>query len=196
MSELTIEQLREKAKKLNLTVPPKIGIEKLEEMVQVAIYKKEIELKEKAKAERAKDVSAMLSLDPQTKAKPAPETIAIANSKKVYALFTNLQDEGADIEFNKGCTHTFHLYHDYLHVLPQYLIDECKDLKSPIGKRPIHGMRRNPNSSVDNMSSQIIGHKRRYTYETYGDAPQDAKFGVILDKAIYDKLGVPFPEAA
>ncbi len=196
MSELTIEQLREKAKKLSLTVPPKLGIEKLEEMVQVAIYKKELEFREKAKAQRAKDVAKMLSLDPQTKAKPAPETILIATSKKVYALFTNLQDEGADIEFNKGCTHTFHLYHDYLHILPQCLIDENKDSSSPIGKRPVHAMRRNPNSRVDNMASTIIGHKRRYSYEVYGDAPQDAPFGVVLDKEIYDKLGVPFPEAA
>ncbi len=196
MSELTIEQLREKAKKLGLKVPPNIKYEKLEEMVQVAVYKKEIELKEKAKAERAKDVSALLSLDPQTKARPAPETIAIANSKKVYAVYEDANEDGADIEFNKGCTHTFHLYHDYLHVLPQCLLDENKDSKNPIGKRPVHGMRRNPNSRVDNMTSTIIGHKRRYTYTSYGDAPQDAKFGVVLDKAIYDKLGVPFPEAA
>lgn len=196
MSELTIEQLREKAKKFGLKVPPNIKYEKLEEMVQVAIYKKELELKEKAKAERKKEIESLLSLDPQTKSKPAPETIAIANSKKVYALFTNVQDEGADIEFNKGCTHTFHLYHDYLHVLPQCLIEENKDLKSPIGKRPIHAMRRNPASRVDNMASTIVGHKRRYTYEVVGDAPQDALFGVVLDKAIYDKLGVPFPEPA
>ena len=196
MSELTIEQLREKAKKLGLKVPPNIKYAKLEEMVQVAVYKKELELKEKAKAERAKDVSAMLSLDPQTKARPAPETIAIANSKKVYAVYEDANDDEADIEFNKGCTHTFHLYHGYLHVLPQCLIDENKDMNNPIGKRPVHAMRQNTNSRVDNMTSTIVGHKRRYRYEVYGDAPQDAKFGVILDKAIYDELGVPFPEAA
>jgi hypothetical protein len=196
VNEMDEKQLREAAKKLQVKVPPNIKRENLEEMVQVAQFKKELELKEKAKAERAKDVQKMLNLDPATKAKPSPETIAIANSKKVYAVFHNLEEEGVDVEFNKGCTHNFHWYDQYIHIVPQCLVEENRDRQNPIGKRPIHGMRKDPRIQMANEVSTIIGHKPRYRLEVLGDAPQEAQFGVIIDKKLYDKFGWPFPDAA
>jgi len=200
VSEMDDKQLREEAKRLEVKCPPRIGEEarkKVEEDIKVAQYKKELELKDRAKAERKKDVERLLSLDPATKAKPSPETIAISNSKKVYAVYYNQTvDERTDIEFNKGCTHTFHLYDEYIHILPQCLIDEANDPESPTGKTPIHGTRKDSTPGVIGERSVIIGHKKRFRYEVLGDAPQEAKFGVVLDKAIYKKLNHPFPQAA
>ena len=201
MSEdMTDAEVREMAKKFDVNCPPNFGAQgraKVEDAIKVAQYKKELELRDKAKAERKKDVDRLLSLDPQTKAKPSPETIAIANSKKVYAVYFNrTEDKGTDIEFNKGCTHTFHLYDRYIHIMPQYLIDEAENLDIPTGKMPIHGTRKDTTPGVIGERSVIIGHESRFDYKVLGDAPQDAKFGVVLDQDIYKKLHHPFPQVA
>lgn len=198
MDEKRMKELREEAKRLDVKCPPNPGVEgwrKVEEDVKVAQYKKELELKDRAKAERKADVDRIITLDP--KRKPAPETVAIANSKKVYAVYFNqTSDENTDIEFNKGCTHTFHLYDGYIHVLPQCLIDEANDDENPTGKTPIHGTRKDTRPGIIGEVSTIIGHKQRFRYEVKGDAPQEAKFGVVLDKDIYKKLHHPFPQVA
>jgi len=200
VSEMDEKQLREAAKKLEVKCPPNMGVEarkKVEEEVAVAQYKKELEFKEKAMAQRKKDVAEMLNLDPQTKAKPAPETVAIANSKKVYAVYRNLtEDKGTDIEFRRGPLHLFHLYDRYLHVLPMCLIEEAEDPDCPIGKTPIHGLRRDPKlpAGVAGEVSQIIGYESRFDYVVKGDAPDGAPFGVVLDKDIYKKFHHPFPQ--
>lgn len=200
VSDMDDKQLREAARKLEVKCPPNLGVEarkKVEDDIKVAQLKKELELKDRAAAERKKDVERLLSLDPATKAKPSPETIAIANSKKVYAVYYNrTEDKNTDIEFNKGCTHTFHLYDRYIHVLPQCLIDEAEDPDNPAGKTPVHGTRKDLNPNVIGERSVIIGHESRFDYKVVGDAPQGVPFGVVLDKAIYKQLHVPFPQVA
>jgi hypothetical protein len=188
-------QLRETAKKLGIKVPGNMGVKaraKVEDEIQVALFKKDLELKERARHQRQAEVNAMLGT--QLDGKPAPETIAIANSKKVYAIYFNrTEDKGADIAFNKGCTHDFHLYDRCIHILPQCLIDEAEDLENPVGKTPIHGTRPDPRPGIVGEVSQIIGHESRYDFKVLGDAPQDAPFGVITDEAIYKKFHTPFP---
>lgn len=200
VSDMDDKQLREAARKLEVDCPPNLGVKarvKVEDEIKVAQYKKELELKDRAAAERKKDVVRLLSLDPATKAKPSPETIAIANSKKVYAVYYNrTEDKNTDIEFNKGCTHRFHLYDRYIHVLPQCLIDESEDPENPTGKTPVHGTRKDPTPGVIGERSVIIGFESRFDYKVVGDAPQDAKFGVVLDEDIYKRLHVPFPQVA
>ena len=198
--EMTERELRDTAKKFEVKCPPNLGSEgraKVEEAIKVAQYKKELELRERAKAERKKDVERLLSLDPQTKAKPSPETIAIANSKKVYVVYYNrTDDKGTDIQFNKGCTHDFHLYDRLIHIMHQCLIDEAEDLDNPTGKTPIHGTRKETAPGVIGERSVIVGHESRFDYKVLGDAPQSAPFGVILDEDIYKKFKHPFPQVA
>ena len=201
VSEMTVEQLREAAKKLDVDCPPNVSGEKarakVEEDIAVAQYKKELEFKDKAKAQRQKDVAEMLKLDPQTKGKPSPETVAIMNSKKVYAVYYNhTEDMNTDVEFRRGTAHKFHLYDQYLHVLPQCLIDDANDPENPTGKIPIHGTRKDPTPGVIGERSVIIGHRSRFDFTVKGDAPQDAPFGVVLDKDIYKELHHPYPLVA
>jgi hypothetical protein len=192
--EATDEQLWGWAKRYDAKATKSMTRLELEEAVQIAVYKHDLALQDRAKAERLKDIKEKLGLDPQTKAKPAPETIAIVESPKVYAMFMNLEEKGVDVTFNKGCTHTFHLWHGFIHVLPKCIIDESRDMNVPSGKTPVHGKRRSiqhPGLIIDT----IIGHDRRYSFEILDEKPpKNAAFGVVLNRKLYEKCGVPFPQ--
>jgi hypothetical protein len=196
ITELTDEQLVERLKRYEVDCPRSATRKEKEDLLQIAIYKYKIALEEKAKAQRKVEIEQKLGLDPQTKARPAPETIKIAESPKVYAVFHNIQPdgEGQDIMFNKGCTHTFHLWDGFLHVLPKCIIDECKDRNVPAGKRPIHGKRPHPRIP-DTEWHTVIGKKSNYTFDVMDEKPpKNATFGVILDSKIYNKLNIDYPE--
>jgi len=191
--EMSDEQLGDLAKKYEIDVKG-LSRKELEDKVQIAVNKRMQRLEEKAKAERMKEIELKLGIDPQTKQIPSPETIKIANSEKVYVLFFNREEEGVDVAFNKGCTHNFHLWDGFLHVMPKCVIDEFRDLSKPIGKRPRY--QRRPHRSIPDMEiDTVVGYRDRFGFEVREEKPpKDAKFGVVLDSKIYDKLKVPFPQ--
>jgi hypothetical protein len=192
--DMTEEQLRDCAKRYEIDSPRTMKRQELEDAVQIAINKRQFRLEEKAKAERMLELQKQLGIDPASKKVPAPETIAISNSEKKYYVFMNLEERGTDIPFNWGCTHSFHLWDGFIHVLPKCIVDKLNDSTNPMGKRPRYGRRQHqsiPNLEIDT----IIGHERRFSFEPLDiEPPKNAEFGVVLKRSLYDKLGVPFPE--
>lgn len=118
--------------------------------------------------------------------KPSPETLAIEASKKVYAIFKEPDD--VDVHVNVGGKYNFHFWPEKIHVLPEWLINQYRSKKNPFGMRP------------ESKYKEISGHEKiaagmtkvkmrsRFTFEIIGDAPQDAKFGIVTDKGILSEL--------
>ena len=195
VTEMTDEQLREVAKRYDVDCPRSADRHTLEDLVEVAMYKHRLALEEKAKDQRKQEMRTMLGINVAGDAKPPLETVEIMNSEKVYAVFTNVEPEGdgADVAFVAG-TIPFHLWPDFLHVLPRCLIDWHRDMKDPRGKRPIYARRPSPTNPQIEID-QVIGNKRRFSYEILEDKPpKNAAFGVVLNHKVYEKLGVPYPQ--
>lgn len=118
--------------------------------------------------------------------KPSPETLAIEASKKVYAIFK--ENDDVDVHVNVGGKHNFHFWPEKIHVLPEWLINQYRSKKNPFGKHPVsvkeevHG---HP-TIAERMSPTKM--RSRFTFEIIGDAPQNAKFGVVTDEKILSKL--------
>lgn len=124
--------------------------------------------------------------------KPSPETLAIKASKKVYALFRNLEQEDIDIfGVCVGGEYKFDFWHDKVHVLPQWLINQYRSKSNPAGTRP-HSEYKEIQGHKD-VAAQMTRTERRprFAFEVIGDAPQGAKFGVVTDEAILSKLEQP-----
>lgn len=121
--------------------------------------------------------------------KPSPETLAIEASKKVYAIFKEPDD--VDVHPCVGGKYKFHFWPEKVHVVPEWLINLYRSKKNPFGKRPqsrleeVHGHEK----IARRMSRPEM--RSRFTFEIIGDAPQDAKFGVVTDEAILSKLEQP-----
>lgn len=121
--------------------------------------------------------------------KPSPETVAIEASKKVYAIFRNLEQEDLDI-FGAcvGGKYKFDFWHDKVHVLPRWLIDHYRSRLNPAGTRP-HSEYKEIHGSKDIAAQMTPSERRqRFTFEIIGDAPQDAKFGVVTDETVLSEL--------
>jgi len=127
--------------------------------------------------------------------KPSPETLAIENSKKVYAQFHNREQEDMDIpSFTVGGKYWFRLFPEKIHVLPLWLINHWR--KTAVA--PVYDKKMVPNPeavAMDGMVEQSVkvGVKQRWLFEIRGDAPDNASFGVVLDKKILDKLELKEP---
>lgn len=118
--------------------------------------------------------------------KPSLETLAIEASKKVYAIFKEPDD--VDVVASVGGKYRFHFWPEKVHVLPEWLINQYRSQRNPFGTRP------------ESKYKEVSGHERiaasmtktkmrsRFTFEIIGDAPQDAKFGVVTDEEILSKL--------
>lgn len=121
-------------------------------------------------------------------AKPSPETVAIEASKKVYALFRNLEQEDADITANPGGKYVFHWYPNKVHVMPEWLINFYRSRKNPSGTRP-HSEFKDV-SGHDTIAARMtpMERRQRFIFEIIGEAPKNAKFGIVTDEAILSKL--------
>lgn len=125
--------------------------------------------------------------------KPSPETLAILKSKKVYALFRNLQQKDEDVTFNVGGKHTFHLWPGKIHVLPEWIIGYCrrKATEPDYIKRIVKTLE---TAKVDEMVERSVrtnADEQRWTFEILGDAPQNSSFGIVLDEKLLSKLKQP-----
>ena len=120
--------------------------------------------------------------------KPSPETIAIEASKKVYALFRNLEQEDVDVVVMPGGKYRFHLWPDKVHVLPEWLIQTYRSKKNPAGTRPQTDYKEV--TGHERIAAQMtrMERRQRFAFEVIDDAPKNAKFGVVLDEAILSKL--------
>lgn len=113
---------------------------------------------------------------------PSPETIAIEKSKKVYAIFRNMEQEDLDVAFNKGDKYNFHLWPNKIHVLPAWLITNLRSTAVSPKYEIVY------NKVTGNKESKRVGSKPRFVFEVIGDAPPEAPFGVVLDEKILSKL--------
>lgn len=124
--------------------------------------------------------------------KPSPETLAIEKSKKVYALFRNLEQKDMDVNFCVGGKHWFHLWPGKVHVIPEYLIGYCRRrAKYPNYQKKV--MRTLETAKVDEQVERSVrtDDEQRFTFEVLGDAPADSSFGIVLDESVISKLKQP-----
>lgn len=119
-------------------------------------------------------------------AKPSPETKAIEASKKVYARFHNQESRDEDVHFNQGGKYDFDLWPERIHVLPEWLIGSLRRT----AVIPIYGKIPDPHDDKKFISGRT-GSLTRFIFEVLGDAPNDADFGVVLDKKILSKFEQP-----
>lgn len=125
--------------------------------------------------------------------KPSPETVAIETSKKVYAVFHNMEQKDMDITCNPGGKHWFHLWPEKVHVLPEWLIDYWRRTAVV----PIYDKKMVPNPQSVEIGgvvekSKRVGSQQRFLFDILGDAPPKASFGVVLDEKTLSKL-IPQP---
>lgn len=119
--------------------------------------------------------------------KPSPETVAIENSKKGYYIFTNREQDDAAHTVNPGGKYTIHLIPDQIHVLSAAHIKLFKKFAVvPVYNRvPVPGP---PVEGRMGEECRRTGSKQRFAFEYLGEAPQDARFGLVTDTKILDKL--------
>jgi hypothetical protein len=120
--------------------------------------------------------------------KPSPETIAIEASKKVYALFRNLEQEDVDVVAIPGGKYKFHLWPDKVHVLPEWLINHYRSKDNLSGTRPHTQYREVQGHEKIAARMTATERRQRFAFEVLGDAPKNAKFGIVTDEAVLSKL--------
>ena len=184
LSKLSNEELNKLAQRFNIDTKlkredmiiqlEKASIENRVKLENEARAKLEVETRKKLEAEQKK-----LGIDKVDKT--TPETIEIEKSKRVYVLFRNLESRRAERKFFWGDKYNFHLFPEKVHVLPLALI---KHLETDC-VMPVYG---DVKSSDGQVQSVILSYEKRFSFERLGDAPVDAKFGVVLDDSILKQL--------
>jgi len=213
LKEKTDQELKDIAKKLN----PDIDLRKyktrqdLEDYIEVEAIKKRLELEDKARQERAVEAKAKLKelgLGEKGDLKPSPETICIEGgtcpvtfqkippSKKKYYMFRNNEDEGVRRILRKGEKYRFELYDARIHILPECLVKGVKHTEfvkmeglRKTAQYPVYEDRENPITKI--KESVIAGYRPRFGFEELEEAPNNAPFGVVLDKKIEGKFLKP-----
>ena len=149
--------------------------------IEQADYKMRTEAQAKARAELQKQAEQKLGIDPKKKRKPSPETLAIERSKRKYYTFHNLEEDGVKIALRKGEKYRFELYDGRIHCLPEWLVRNLRQTAT----YPIYAQRKHPVSGLE--YSAHVGNRPRCGFDELEDAPDDAPFGVVLDKALEAK---------
>ncbi len=121
--------------------------------------------------------------------KPSPETIAIEKSKKVYAIFRNLQQKDEDVNFNVGGKYWFHLWPGKIYILPQWLIGYCRRtaVEPNYEKRLLETLETAKTGAWIEHSVRT-DNDQRWSFEVLGDAPDGASFGIVVDKETLKSL--------
>lgn len=120
--------------------------------------------------------------------KPSPETLAIEASKKVYAIFRNLVQEDVDIVALPGGKYRFHFWPGKVHVMPEWLITYYRSRKNTAGTRPVSKYKEVHGHEKIAARMSRTEMRQRFSFEIIGDAPKDAKFGVVTDEGILSEL--------
>ncbi len=122
--------------------------------------------------------------------KPSPETLAIEASKRGYYKFTNLRQDDAMHTINPGGKYYIDLVPDQVHVLSEFHVKFCRrKAVVPTYERVPTGVVPGPDS-VGQIAEECrrTGGKPRFSFEHLGEAPQDAKFGMVTDAKILSEL--------
>lgn len=188
------EELKKYAKELvNLgfmeKFAPAIGRAKLMDLVDKALMKRQMKLEADARAEATAEAAKVLGMKPGQKVKPSPETLAIRASKKVYVEFLNLENPadddgpGASLEFNPGPDYYFKMYDGRKHVMPEILVSADKKYAwISRAQRCVIPMFSNKTLPTGDVVSVQVGARPRFRFIILGPAPDDAKFGVVLEE--------------
>jgi len=214
-----MDSLKEKSEQELHVIAKQLGIDRrshktredLEDAIEVAAIKRRLDLEDKARKERAIEAKSRLKelgIDDVKDIKPSPETICIdggtcpvtfkkiSPSPKKYYLFSNNEDAGVKRAFRKGEKYRFELYDGKIHVLPECIVKgvEHTEFVKMEGLRksaqyPVYENRKNPISGIE--ESVIAGYRPRFGLEELGDAPDNAAFGVVIDKKVEEKFLKP-----
>jgi hypothetical protein len=126
----------------------------------------------------------------KTEIKPSPETVAIEASKRGYYVFTNREQDDASHTVNLGGKYFIHLVPDQVHVLSEYHTRRWRQIAVvPNYQRVPTGVTAGPNTVGQAVEEcKRVGDKPRFAFEYLGEAPQDARFGLVTDVKILDEL--------
>lgn len=195
LSKITTTELKKVAKKYKLDLPKDIERAELEDAVEKAAIKHKLSLEAAARAELAVAAQNKLGIDPKKKHKPSPETIHIKGgilngkkippSKKKYYLFHNNEEAGVKVALRKGEKYRFELHDGKIHILPAWLVDNLR--RTAVA--PIYEMKPNPITGLP--QSVHTGNRPRFGFDELDEAPDDAVFGVVIDKEIEAKYLQP-----
>ncbi|KKN19560.1 hypothetical protein LCGC14_0944460 [marine sediment metagenome] len=121
--------------------------------------------------------------------KPSPETLAIESSKKVYAIFRNLEQDDMDVLRNPGGKHWFHFWPDKVHVIPEWLIGYYRKTAT-VPRYEKKTVRTLETAQIQETIEKVVRTKdrQRFSFEVLGDAPDDASFGIVTDSQIISSL--------
>ncbi len=122
--------------------------------------------------------------------KPSPETLKIEASKRKYYRFTNLRQDDAMHTINPGGKYYIDLIPDQIHVLSEFHVKFCRQKAVvPTYERLPTGVTPGPDT-VGEIAEKCVrtGGKSRFSFEELGEAPQDAKFGMVTDPKILSEL--------
>lgn len=118
--------------------------------------------------------------------KPSPETVGIEAGKRGYYVFTNREQDDASHTVNLGGKYIIHLIPDQIHVLSDFHIKTWRK------RAVVPNYERVPTGSTveGQMGEECkrVGGKPRFSFEYLGEAPPDAKFGMVTDTKILDGL--------
>lgn len=122
--------------------------------------------------------------------RPSPETLAIEAGKRGYYIFTNREQDDASHTVNLGGKYVIHLIPDQVHVLSDYHIKKWRQIAvTPEYKRVDTGVVASDETTGNLMQEcKRVGGKPRFAFEHVGEAPQDAPFGLVMDKKILEGL--------
>ena len=120
----------------------------------------------------------------KTEIKPSPETLAIEASKNGYYRFTNNEQADAPHTVNPGGKYYIDLIPDQVHVLSEWHVRFFRRK----AVTPIYGRVSTGVIEEGTMAEHCkkTGSKPRFSFEFLGEAPQDARFGLVTDIKILD----------
>jgi len=101
----------------------------LSDAIEKAAIKKTLRAEREAKAELDKEYNDTLGVLGKKKRRPSIQDVAMRNSRKVIALFKNMEhpaadgEDGADLMFTCG-QQSFHLYDGHRFVMPECLVTD------------------------------------------------------------------------
>jgi len=117
--------------------------------------------------------------------RPSPETIAIENSKRVYAIFHNMEQRDLDISCTVGGKYRFHFWPEKVHVIPQWIVGYLRKQCSV----PIYEQQEDKLRGI--IKPVQVDKEQRFMFEVITDAPDNASFGVVLDDKTLNEIQQP-----
>ncbi len=180
-------EMEEKVR-LNLQAAAKLRIDIAEIQAEAKIRGLSVEIPEDPTLSQIIEIKKKLNMSIK-EPKPSPETLAIEASKKVYAIFRNLEQKDMDLKTNPGGKYWFHFWPGKIHVIPEYFIRFFRKtaVYPDYEKRVVAAVESAKIGAT--VEKSVRGEdEQRCMFEVIGEAPDDATFGIVTDSAILEKL--------